>query len=200
VTSWLGEAPPGGTPLDPEEREQLLPSWIADREGLNRAEAENILAARLEWRRKQLTLERLLTERSVRDLHADMFGDVWAWAGKYRLSGKTIGIDWWQITEVVANLVADTRIRVSGTTPMPLDEAACRFRHRLVEIHPFPNGNGRHSREMTDLLVWVAGGERFSWGRANLTITTSAARRTYIGALQAADRGDHRPLLDFVRS
>lgn len=200
MTSWLGAEPSGATPLEPEELEQLLPSWIATRADLNAAEAENILQARLIWRRKRMSLEQLLTEKTVRDLHRDMFGDVWVWAGKYRQSGKTIGIDWWQITEGVANLVADALRWVAATASMPLDEAGCRFHHRLVEIHPFPNGNGRHSREMTDLLMRRAGGEPFTWGRADRGSETSGARRTYINALQCADRGDLGPLQAFVRT
>ena len=84
----------------------------------------------------------------------------------------------------------------SGAGP---DEIATRFHHRLVWIHPFPNGNGRHARLATDLLLVTLGRPRFSWGRVNL-VDAGETRRAYIAALRAADGHDIAPLLDFVRS
>lgn len=82
---------------------------------------------------------------------------------------------------------------------MPVDHAAAKLHHRLVEIHPFPNGNGRHSREIADLALLAVGAEPFTWGRTSLTEVT-AVRRTYIDALVEADHGNYQPLYDFVRS
>ncbi len=74
-----------------------------------------------------------------------------------------------------------------------------RFHHRLVAIHPFPNGNGRHARLMLDLLVMRLGQVRFSWGRESLR-DAGAMRKRYIAALKAADNHDIGPLLVFARS
>ncbi len=82
----------------------------------------------------------------------------------------------------------------------PPDEIAARFHHRLVAIHPFPNGNGRHARTMTDLLlVHKLGRPRFTWGSGAL-INSGDSRRRYIDALRAADRQDYGPLMFFVRT
>ncbi|WP_374566370.1 Fic family protein [Nitrosomonas sp.] len=74
-----------------------------------------------------------------------------------------------------------------------------RFSHRLVAIHPFPNGNGRVSRLIGDLLAQQLEQEPFTWGRANL-VDAGETRARYIEALRAADNHDIRPLLLFARS
>ena len=74
-----------------------------------------------------------------------------------------------------------------------------RFHHRLVQIHPFPNGNGRHARLAADLLVMRLGRERFSWGIESLR-NAGAMRHRYIAALKTADNFDLGPLLGFARS
>lgn len=183
------------TPLTLEETRDLIPAYIADRQGLNEAEQRNIAQAQT-WafaRRRDL-----LTEKFVRELHRRMLGDVWRWAGKFRTSERNIGIDHWQIPVSLRLLLDDTRAWVEFQT-YPADEIAVRFHHRLVQIHPFPNGNGRHSRLMADLLIRQLGGERFSWGRRSLT-HAGETRRCYIAALQAADGHRLAPLLEFARS
>ncbi len=86
-----------------------------------------------------------------------------------------------------------------GHKSYPMDELAARYHHRLVCIHPFPNGNGRWSRLVADLLVVQSGLERFTWGSANLR-SASVVRRSYIEALQAADNQNFAPLIAFARS
>jgi Fic-DOC domain mobile mystery protein B len=126
-----------------------------------------------------------------------MLGDVWRWAGKFRKSERNLGIAFYEIPVNLRQLLNDTKAWIEYKTYSP-DEIAVRFHHRLVQIHPFPNGNGRHARLMADLLVMRLGGERFSWGSANLQ-DAGAVRRCYIAALQAADDHDIRPLLAFAR-
>lgn len=92
----------------------------------------------------------------------------------------------------------DCRYWIENRTYEP-DEIAARFHHRLVQIHPFPNGNGRHARMATDLLLVAMRRPRFSWGRANL-VDPGETRQRYVDALRAADNHDVRPLLEFVRS
>ena len=127
-----------------------------------------------------------------------MLGDVWRWAGRLRTSERNIGIAYWEIPVALRQLLDDTKAWIEYNT-YPPDEIAVRFHHRLVQIHAFANGNGRHSRLMADLLAMSFGGERFSWGRESLR-DAGAMRQRYIAALQAADKHDTGPLLGFARA
>jgi len=193
--SDLFEEPDTATPLTPEERDALIPADISYRHELNAAEQENIYRAQ-GWalaRRREL-----LTEKFVKDLHARMLGDVWRWAGKFRTSERNIGIPYYEIQMALRQLLDDARTWIEHGS-YSHDEIAVRFHHRLVQIHPFPNGNGRHARLIADLLVMSLGGERFSWGSVNLQ-DAGDVRRRYIAAVQAADNHDIGPLLAFARS
>jgi len=198
VTDLFG-GPEDATLLEAEEREQLLQSWITHRADLNRAEEANILdgAAWARGRRSRRPAD-LLSTGFVTLLHKRMFGDVWKWAGTWRSTARNIGVDAWRIGTDVPALLGDARYWVEHRT-YPPDELAVRLHHRLVAIHPFPNGNGRHSRLMADLLVERLGGTPFSWGGRSLT-DTGDLRRRYIAALRAADNHDIGPLLTFARS
>jgi Fic-DOC domain mobile mystery protein B len=114
------------------------------------------------------------------------------------MSERNLGIVFHEIPVALRQLLDDTRAWIEYRT-YPPDEIAVRFHHRLVLIHSFPNGNGRHARLMADLLVMRLGGERFSWGSANLQ-DAGTVRQRYIAALQAADDHDIGPLLAFARS
>jgi Fic-DOC domain mobile mystery protein B len=127
-----------------------------------------------------------------------VLGDVWRWAGKFRTSERNLGIAFYEVPVALSHLLDDTKAWIEYKT-YPPDEIAVRFHHRLVQIHPFPNGNGRHARLMADLLVMRLEGERFSWGSANLR-DAAAVHQRYIAALQAADDHDIGPLLAFARS
>ncbi len=196
MTGLFAARDDAATPLTPDEIQGLIPTYIAFRHELNAAEQENILSAQ-DWALRQRKAD-LLTEKFVKDLHRRMLGDVWRWAGKYRASARNIGIDHWLIPMELRTLLADTQALVEFKS-CPDDEIAVRFHHRLVAIHPFPNGNGRHARLMADLLVMRLGRMRFSWGSAGLT-NASATRSRYIDALRAADRYRIGPLLEFARS
>ena len=185
----------GGTKLTEEEREGLIPSYITLRSELNEAEQANILEAE-EWafaRKRDLLEEELLN-----NLHKRMYGNVWRWAGRYRTSGKNVGIDAYRIPTELRQLLDDCRYWIENGTYEP-DEIAVRFHHRIVSIHCYPNGNGRHARLAADLLLKSIGQERFSWGGENL-VDVGETRERYIAALQAADEHDIGPLLEFVRS
>ena len=188
------------TPLTFEEMRDLIPADIAYRSELNAAEQSNIARAQ-EWalaRRKR----DLLREKFIKDLHRQMLGDVWRWAGKFRNSQRNLGINYWLIATELRNLLEDAKAWIHYRTYAP-DEIAIRFHHRLVLIHPFPNGNGRHARLMADLLIMQLGGKRFSWGSDSLLseslLRMGDVRRCYIEALRAADRHDASPLLAFAR-
>ena len=186
----------GATALTVEEQRELIPSYISNRRELNEAEQENILRGQ-DWglrRRKRDVLK----EKFLTDLHRHMFGEVWRWAGKFRHSERNLGIPFYEIPAALRLLLDDAKAWIECKS-YPADEIAVRFHHRLVAIHPFPNGNGRHARLMADLLIMQLGGERFSWGRANLR-DAGATRAEYIAALQAADHHDYSALPGFARS
>lgn len=195
----LFQEPEDATPLEAEEREQLLQTWITNRTDLNIAEEGNIIdgAAWARGRRGRKP-EGMLTAGFAIMLHRRMFGDVWKWAGSYRTTERNIGIEAYRIVTEVPQVMDDVRYWVENNT-YPADEIAVRFHHRLVAIHPFPNGNGRHSRLMADLLIERLGGASFSWGRGSLA-DTGELRRRYVAALRAADDHDISPLLAFARS
>ncbi len=196
--NFLAGGSAGQTPLDSDEAKALIPSWVATRGDLNRAEQENILRADAWTRSRRFRPEAVLAESFIRQLHRRMFGEVWQWAGSYRSSNKSIGVDYWRIVEEIGQLLGKALYWVENEV-YEHDELAVRFHHRLVWIHPFPNGNGRVSRTAADLLVEALGGERFIWGAA-LAADPAATRQAYIAALQAADRGDVTPLVAFARS
>lgn len=193
-----GGEPDGTTPLSDEERDGLKQSWIATRADLDAAEFDNISKALRQRRWSKLSTEELLDDLELRKLHRAMFSDVWQWAGKYRTTEKNIGIDPQRIATEVRNLVANAAYWFQGTY-MTHDESAAKFHHALVAIHPFPNGNGRHARAVADLLLASVGESPFSWGGTGLT-RASEMRKAYIAALQSADTGDLKPLLEFARS
>jgi len=196
---WEGLGPDGSTPLGKDEARGLRLSWVATRGDLNESEQGNILAARRKRRWRTPAWRELLDDLAARDLHRDMFGQVWSWAGTYRNSEVNIGVAPPEISVGVRDLMEDAKLWVAGDRPMPVDEAGFRFHHRLVAIHPFPNGNGRHAREMTDLLMRSLDAPRFTWGSVTLD-TASKTRAEYIAALREADRGDFTRLAAFVRS
>lgn len=192
--------PLGATPLDPNELASLIPSHLTTQAELNEWEQLNIQQGDT-WARTQR--KEILNEAFVRQLHRRMFGDTWRWAGSFRKSDKNIGIDWPKISVELRKLLDDVQYQIEHAT-FPPDEIAVRFHHRMVAIHLFPNGNGRHARLMADLIVERLGQFRFTWGRRSLVdaslIDATPVRQAYIAALQAADARDYAPLLAFARS
>lgn len=184
------------TSLTVEEREQMIPTAIGNRAELNEAEQINITKAMRRLARTRTP--DVLNDAFWRDLHRRMFGDVWKWAGRYRTSPRNIGIEAYLIVPRMRELLDDLGYWIDNGTYDP-DEIAARFSHRIVSIHPFANGNGRHSRIAADIVVNLLGKPRFTWGRVSL-VDDGIARKTYIAALQAADRTDIQPLLAFARS
>lgn len=182
--------PTGATPINPEEAAGLIPAHIQTLSQLNVWEQENILEATA-WAAR--SRRPVLTEGTVRELHRRMFGRTWDWAGRYRRSDKNIGVPWSQIPVEVRKLIGDGQYWFEQGTYSP-DEAAIRLHHRLVKIHPFPNGNGRHARLWCDLILAREDRPLFNWKNPELA-RTGDARNAYIQALKAADGHDYEPLL-----
>jgi Fic-DOC domain mobile mystery protein B len=173
------DEPDGATPLEPGEAEDLLPTHIHTRTQLNLWEQENILEA-VSWVRRTRTPA--LSEPTIRELHRRMFGQTWGWAGRYRTSDKNIGVYWATIPGEIRNLIDDAHYWFAHQV-YTADEGALRLHHRLVKIHPFPNGNGRHGRLWCDMLLRQKG---------------RPPRRAYFAALQAADGQDYAPLFRLI--
>lgn len=184
------------TPITAEEREDLIPTWVTVRAELNRAEQMNIADADgWAFRRRR----DVLGSRFLRQLHKRMLGDVWRWAGQFRRTARNIGVDAYRIATDLEQLLDDVRYWIDQRTYDP-DEIAIRFHHRLVAIHPFPNGNGRHARLAADLLANYLDRPRFSWGSGGDLGHAHDVRRAYVDALRAADRHDIGPLMAFARA
>ena len=190
------EYPKGATPLDPDEIEGLKYPHVTTRGELDHLEQANIETGLL-WLTRRKTTD-ILNDVFVRNLHQHLFGEVWRWAGNYRMTEKNIGVDPLQISVQVRNLLNDVQFWVSSDTYVPI-EAAVRFHHRMVYIHPFPNGNGRHARIIADaLLEKVYRTETIDWSGGYDLQQMNARREQYIAALREADRGEYGLLFDFV--
>lgn len=189
----------GQTPLDPEEIDGLLIDTIATRNELDEFEQQNIEQA-MQWLvSKKFKVSQILSEEFLKQLHKRMYRHVWAWAGEFRTTEKNIGVARYRIGSELRILLDDTLYWVENDTYSP-QEIALRFKHRLVSIHCFANGNGRHSRLMADIIIEkIFRMPVFSWGTANL-VAQGDARANYLNAVRAGDAGDIAPLIKFARS
>jgi Fic-DOC domain mobile mystery protein B len=188
----------GQTPLDEEEKEGLLIPTISTREELNEFEQANIQQA-IEWTIKtRFSTEEILNEDFLLFVHRKMFGEVWEWAGKKRKTNKNIGVDKHFISIEVRKLIDDCRYWIENKT-YSNDEIAIRFSHRIVKIHLFPNGNGRHSRLIGDIMISnIFKKPVFTWGRADLS-KKNTMRKEYLEAIHLADNENYKSLIKFSR-
>lgn len=188
----------GQTPLDEDEKEGLKIKTITTQGELNEFEQLNIENA-IQWLlRAKVKSSTILTEKFIKKLHQKMYGDVWKWAGTFRQTNKNIGVDWHQINIELKYLLDDTQYWINNNIYGP-EEIAIRFKHRLVSIHCFPNGNGRHSRLMADIIMeTIFKKDIFTWHQSNL-IQANAIRKEYIFALKQADKGNLKPLIEFAK-
>ena len=195
MRSWTDPEEDGQTPLDPDEAHGLKLAFVATRADLNGAEATNIIAG-MRWAEARIrSAGEVASDVFLRELHARLFGQVWTWAGKYRTTERNIGIDPARISMAVRQLFDE----VAGWQECgsyPLDEQAARLHHRLTHIHPFPNGNGRTSRAMSDIFLRANGAPALTWGAS---LPAAEARLRYLAAVRAADGHDFGPLLDVIR-
>ncbi len=189
----------GQTPLNKDEINGLKIKSITTQSELDELEQLNIEKA-IEWTiSTRLKTERILTEKFVKELHKKMYGDVWKWAGEFRKSDKNIGVQWAQIRVELKNTLDDAIYWVDNNTYSP-EEIAIRFKHRIVSIHCFPNGNGRHSRLMADIIMEFVFHEKiFTWHKSNM-VKADKVRKKYIEALRKADNRNIKPLIDFAKS
>lgn len=189
----------GQTPLDEDEKEGLLIPTITTKRELDEFEQLNIEQA-IQWSLiRNFKQKEILTEAFVKEVHKRMYNKVWAWSGEYRKSNKNLGIDKWRIATELRTLLDDIIYWIENETYSP-DEIAVRFKHRIVSIHCFANGNGRHSRLMADIIIEkIFNRPIFSWG-AGKPVANGNTRIDYIKAIKAADSGNYNLLLIFARS
>lgn len=189
----------GQTPLNEEEKNGLLIKSITTHGELDEFEQLNIEKA-IEWLlNSRIKKDKILTEEFIRLLHKKMFENVWSWAGEFRKSEKNIGVKWIKIRIDLKNLIDDTNFWLEKNIYKP-DEIAIKFKHRLVNIHCFANGNGRHSRIMADLIIeFIFNKTIFSWNQSNM-VKADATRKEYIKSIREADKGNILPLIDFARN
>ena len=196
TTPELGNEPPGATPLEPEDLEALIPTDVATRADLNAAERDNILAARVwAFTTASITMDTLFEISTVDGIHRRMFDRVWRWAGKRRTRVTNIGVDPAQILTQLKNALDDARYWHENETFAPI-EIAVRLHHRLVQVHPYVNGNGRHARLVADLYIHLRGEAPLAWKPDESD--QSASRDAYISALRLADDGDYSSLVTYA--
>lgn len=188
--------PEGATPFNQDDLVALIPNHIETQDQLNEWEQANILKAEV-WLFSRKHKD-ILSIKFLKSLHKKMFDETWKWAGEFRTGNTNIGVQFYYIQEKLTMLLGDVLFWIEQKT-YPIDEIAARFHHKLVLIHPFPNGNGRHARLITDRLLVDLGYPRFSWGKGNLT-KDSEIRRNYINSLRKADGECYDDLIKFVRS
>ena len=188
----------GQTPLDEDEKEDLLINSISTRAELDEFEQKNIEDA-IQWSlTRKFKAAQILSESFIKDLHKRMYGSVWKWAGQYRKTNKNIGVDKLEISTTLRSLIDDAKYWLENSVYEP-DEFAIRFKHRLVSIHCFPNGNGRHSRMIADIIIEkIYKQPVFSWGDSSFSEETDI-RDKYLKALRKADKGNIDLLLKFAR-
>lgn len=189
----------GQTPIDEEEKEGLRIETITTKAELDEFEQLNIEEA-LQWvLGKKLKAKIVFSEKFICNLHKRMYGNIWAWAGTFRKTDKNIGVEKHQIPIQLRTLCDDALFWFENNTYLP-NEIAIRFKHRLVSIHCFPNGNGRHSRLMADIIIEkLFGEEPFSWGADDLS-KSGSTRSAYLQAVKQADKGEYAALYNFARS
>ncbi len=181
--------------IPPGERAQLIPS-LSTRAQLDEIERLNINAAR-KWAMRDSVLLRsdLLSEGFSRELHRRMFRGIWRGAGKYRTAARDPGWEPHRIGEGMGMFFDDAEGWLRYST-YPVHEVAVRLHHRLVSIHPWSNGNGRHARLIADIVVAAAGEIPLTWGSRS---AAGSARERYLETVRAADAGDFGSLIEFAR-
>jgi Fic-DOC domain mobile mystery protein B len=185
----MGEWQPiaGETPIDISG---LIPKYVRNRDQLSLAEAENILAATIKYLAAKPTRRQApFTLKWVYQLHSEMFGKVWKWAGKRRNTELNLGAPVHRAEPMLQTLLDDMAYWRDNKV-MPLLEQAARLHHRAVFIHPFQNGNGRWARMLANIWLKQNGGPITAWPDQAID-RTSVIRHEYIQAVKAADRGDY---------
>ncbi|KAF0133434.1 MAG: mobile mystery protein B [Candidatus Saganbacteria bacterium] len=173
------------TPI--EDISSLIPTHILNRDELNEWEANNILKATKKFLTKSTKFD--FSIESIKEIHKEMFDKTWQWAGKFRTKNYNIGVNWHNIQEELKKLFGDLNYWQKKKT-FDLFQQSIRLHHKLVQIHPFVNGNGRHARLAADIFLFSHGQKIPIWPNKSL-IEETDIRKKYINALKSADTGDY---------
>jgi Fic-DOC domain mobile mystery protein B len=165
---------------------------VVETELIDRAYQKYIFRARP--KQKETTW---LRPEFIRQVHRDMFGELWDWAGKYRTVNLNLGVDWHQIQEHVARLCGDFTYWDSEQSKMPVFEIAARLQSHLTRIHPFKNGNGRHARLITDIFFHSRKMKLPRWPQIQRLSQGDRLRKDYVAAMKKADQEDYSGLIAF---
>jgi Fic-DOC domain mobile mystery protein B len=183
------------TPINADEAADLIPAAQSLKD-LDFWEEKNILQAR-NWLMKSHTLNKheLFSEGFIKKLHFRLFDQTWKWAGEYRNSDKNIGCDAFEIQIELKKLNGDAKFWLENNS-FAIKEIAVLYHHRLVKIHPFANGNGRHARLTADAIMAKYGDEKINW--LGDYKDNNELRKNYISALREADLGNCEPLIKLL--
>lgn len=200
----IGETVVGETPLTEQDLREIRLPLVRTRAQLSAVEGPNIVSGK-QWalRSTRSRMPDMLSVGYLQELHRQMLGEVWLWAGQIRstelqneFASPVYGIRF-QLAELYADAV-EHWLNDVGMSP---DEFAVRVHHRVVKVHPFRNGNGRHSRLLADvLLAKHFEREPFTWGGNAELGNSDPNRQNYLDGLRAADRGDYNPLMSLCRA
>jgi Fic-DOC domain mobile mystery protein B len=186
------------TALDEDEKDGLRIKSISTRSELDQFEQQNIEKAVLWTLSRKIKPDTILSEQFIKELHRRMYSNVWEWAGEFRKTNKNIGIDKISISVELKKLLDDCKYWITHNC-FTEDEIVVRFKHRIVSIHCFPNGNGRHSRLMADVMTTnIFNRPVFTWG--SKMKEQDMLRKTYLNAIKTADSGNIERLLSFARA
>jgi len=185
----------GHTVLSTKERKGLRLTHVTNMKELDAAEQMNINQGLL-WL-DSIKTEDYLSEEFFKKLHLKLFGEVWKWAGEYRLSEKNIGVEPWRVASEMKKFIEDAHFWVEKNSFESWSELLAHFHHKLVFIHPFPNGNGRFSRIVTNYLCVKNDKPVPSW---YLDLPSEKRRAKYIDSLRAADEKKYSDLIDFFKN
>ncbi len=185
----------GETPID---LSHLLDKSIRTREQLNNAEAANILKPIVKYLGARPSKKLAPFDLNwFKQLHKEMFCDVWSFAGKFRREDLNMGIKWQNVQTELYKLEGDIAFWVENETFETL-ETAVRIHFQAVYIHPFSNGNGRWSRLLGNIFLKQNDHPLVVWPEETIG-TESSIRGLYLAAVKKADTGDLSDLVDLHR-
>jgi Fic family protein len=135
-----------------------------------------------------------LSGRLIRELNQIVMRDIdKEWAGRYRNSNVIIGgadhtppeaIEVPQLMQELIDWVRQSRKALHSV------ELAAVLHHRLVNIHPFFDGNGRTARLVMNVVLMQAG--------FPLAVVLKNDRKRYYRTLGEADRENYVPFVRFI--
>ncbi|HCT84913.1 MAG: mobile mystery protein B [Candidatus Margulisiibacteriota bacterium] len=185
-----GNSPYGATPID--DYSGLKLKHINTIKELYEAEFLNITSSTSKYLLKPPSNKSFMDRIYLFKIHKTMFSQVWDWAGKKRISNKSVGIDKFQIDIEIVKLIQDFEFWESSN--MDTIEVSSRIHHKLVYIHPFENGNGRWARLVTNIYLKQKLNRIVYWPEQELYIN-NVFRKRYIHSLQSADHGNFADLV-----